>query len=37
MSHQTLFELADTAITLLPLLAAAAFVTILGYRLHVTH
>ena len=37
MSHQTLFDLADTVMTLLPLLATAAFVLLLGYRLHVTH
>jgi hypothetical protein len=37
MSHETLFDLADTLITLLPLLATAAFVMLLGYRLHVTH
>jgi hypothetical protein len=37
MSHQALFDLADTVMTLLPLLAAAVFVMLLGYRLHVTH
>lgn len=37
MSHLAMFDLADTAITLLPLIATALFVMVLGYRLHVTH
>ncbi len=34
---QSLFDIADAVITLLPLIATAGFVTFLGYRLHVTH
>lgn len=33
----SLLNTADAFLTVAPVLAAAAFVTFLGYRLHVTH
>ena len=33
----SLLNLADAVLTIAPVVATAAFVTILGYRLHVTH
>jgi hypothetical protein len=37
MQFQTVFDLADAAITLLPLIAVASFVTYLGLRMHIAH